>query len=84
MGQSVFELICVLSQLMDKLLKCISNIDFSLRKQAEKEAQEAQRKAKEAADLAAKEAAEQAKRDAEEAEELARKQKEDEVRRNIH
>ena len=64
---------------MDKLSKCIIIVDFSLRKQAEKEAQEAQRKAKEAADLAAKEAAEQAKRDAEEAEELARKQKEDEV-----
>ena len=40
---------------------------------------EAERKAKEAADVKAKEAAEQAKRDAEEAEELARKKKDDEV-----
>ena len=53
---------------------------FYFRQQQEREAQEAERKAKEAENLAAKEAADLAAKEAAEAEELAKKKKEEEVR----
>ena len=53
---------------------------FLFRQQQEREAQEAERKAKEAENLAAKEAADLAAKEAAEAEELAKKKKEEEVR----
>ena len=53
---------------------------FDFRQQQEREAQEAERKAKDAENLAAKEAADLAAKEAAEAEELAKKKKEEEVR----
>ena len=53
---------------------------FHFRQQQEREAQEAERKAKDAENLAAKEAADLAAKEAAEAEELAKKKKEEEVR----
>ena len=50
------------------------------RQQQEREAQEAEKRAKEAENLAAKEAADLAAKEAAEAEELAKKKKEEEVR----
>ena len=53
---------------------------FNFRQQQEREAQEAEKRAKEAENLAAKEAADLAAKEAAEAEELAKKKKEEEVR----
>ena len=53
---------------------------YNFRQQQEREAQEAEKRAKEAENLAAKEAADLAAKEAAEAEEMAKKKKEEEVR----